>query len=95
MQKPTEFDTLSKLSPNLFPASSEAVKFSGAYVKLDNRENKRQFNWAEFKDAVDSYPGDDLFIDKYDSTTIARDGSIVSSSRSLTRTFQIPSTAWS
>jgi hypothetical protein len=53
------------------------VKFSGAHVKLDNGENKRQFNWAEFKDSIDSYTGDDLFIDEFKSTTISLKGSTV------------------
>lgn len=71
------FETLSKLPPSLIPASLEVVKFSGACVKLDSGENKRQFHWFEFKDSIDSYPGIDIMLDKFESTTISPTGSTV------------------
>ena len=46
------------------------MKFSGNYVQITN--DKKSFDWAGFKNAVNSYNGDDLTFDKFKTTTIAR-----------------------
>ncbi|KIY61619.1 delta-endotoxin CytB [Cylindrobasidium torrendii FP15055 ss-10] len=76
--KPTAsqlFQPFSKLPGSLVPTSLQVMKFSGVYVHID--DDKKWFDWASFKSAVDNYSGDDLAIDKFKSTTISRSESTV------------------
>lgn len=44
--------------------------FSGRFVKVEDQ--KKWFDWPEFKAAIDNYKGDDLTFDKFKNTTITR-----------------------
>ncbi|KAF9052236.1 volvatoxin A2 precursor [Hymenopellis radicata] len=67
---PTSFNEFSKLPENLVPTSVQVMKFCGHYVRLENAEDKKWFDWEGFKNAIDDYKGVDLTFDKFNSNRI-------------------------
>ena len=70
-----DFQPFSKLPSPLVPTSLQVMKFSGNFVKVSN--DKKAFDWGGFKNAVNSYKGDDLTFDKFKENTIARSDATV------------------
>ncbi|KZV60099.1 delta-endotoxin CytB [Peniophora sp. CONT] len=64
------FQPFSKLPPSLVPTSLQVMKYTGNFVVITS--DNKSFDWAAFKNSINSYTGDDLTFDKYKHTTIAR-----------------------
>ncbi|TFK50726.1 volvatoxin A2 precursor [Heliocybe sulcata] len=77
-EDPVYFNEFSKLPENLVITSLQVMKFSGRYVKLENNEEKKWFDWEGFHNAINNYKGDDLTFDKYKSNKINQSEATVS-----------------
>ncbi|KAM3429246.1 hypothetical protein NHJ13734_008248 [Beauveria thailandica] len=73
VQKPTKFDSFSKLPEGLFHTSVEITKYAGDYLDVD----KHKFDWKSFKQSLDRYKGDDLSFDRYKEVNIDQQQSTV------------------
>ncbi|KAJ7453276.1 delta-endotoxin CytB [Mycena galericulata] len=74
-EDPKVFEPFSKLPEALVPTSLQVMKFSGNFVQVSN--DMKSFDWKGFKNAVNSYTGDDLTFDKFKENTIARSDATV------------------
>lgn len=61
------FDTHVEIPPSMLPSAEEVKKLAGTYLHAG-----RTFGWESFKKTIDNYEKDDLAFDEFNTTTIAK-----------------------
>ncbi|KAG7446930.1 delta-endotoxin CytB [Guyanagaster necrorhizus] len=66
------FEQFSKLPKNLEPTVTEVIKFVGHSVKFDDTTNRKQFNWSDFKAALNHHPNGEITFDLFKTDVTSR-----------------------
>lgn len=81
------FDPFSNLPKSFVPASVKFKKFPGRYVKFDGTTGKKNFDWKDFRAAIDRYQAVDLASSLFRSTVIPQANVTVSAMAKKIATF--------